>query len=361
MTDAGFPLIEYSAQASPRQRGQAHGENFRAAIGELADIRRSLMIQKNPGLHAARIEQLAAEQWNVTARFDPLLAEELEGIAQGSGLSREALVILNNYTDFRDISVPDQGCSVVYVNRQNPIAAQTWDMHASAKNYVCCIRIDDTDPGGQQVLFSLVGCVGLMGYTARGLAVGVNNINTNGAVPGVLWPVLVRHLLRQRELPAMRRCLESAPVTSGHSYLLADRSQAEFWEVMPDLAERVSQIELPQRGHLFHTNHCLGALAQQREMPADMNSTTRIRYDLLRKKIEAVRTVDEVYQLLNDHENYPKSICSNFQSGAQDPSVTCGGALGDLQTGGVVMWRGDVLYDRNFVRREFDLGTQSRE
>lgn len=355
MIDVGFPVIRYPAGATGRHWGLMHGETFREAIAELAEIRRELMRQKNPGLSPLKIAALASEQWTETLRFDQPLAEELSGIADGAKLPLEELIVLNNYTDFRDIFIPDEGCSVVYVNHDRPIAGQTWDMHRSAKNYACCLHIPAGESQPEQVVFSLVGCVGLMGYSARGLAIEVNNINTSGARAGVVWPVLVRKLLRQTHLAAMRELLLAAPVTSGHTYLLASAKEAEFWEVMPDLAEKVSQIALPERGHLFHTNHCLAPAAKFRELPAAVNSTTHIRFGLLEKKIGNVRTFDDVHALLNDHENYPKSICCNFQTGAQDPAVTCGGAVGDLESGRIRMWRGDAMYDDNFVRHDFEL------
>ena len=285
MIDVGFPIIHYPASSSDRERGLLHGESYRSAIVELATIRRDLMRQKNPGISGSHIATLAAEQWAETVRFDSASADEILGIASGARLPLEDLIVLNNYTDFRDIQVPEQGCSVVYVNRQRPISAQTWDMHASAKNYVCCLQVHAAEPEDQQVIFSLVGCVGLMGYSGRGLAVGVNNINTSGARPGVIWPVLIRKMLRQNSFSALRNQLLTAPVTSGHSYLLASANEAEFWEVMPDLAEMVSRMDPAGRGHLFHTNHCLAPKAKSRETPAAQNSTTHIRFALLERKI----------------------------------------------------------------------------
>ena len=137
--------------------------------------------------------------------------------------------------------------------------------------------------------------------------------------------------------------------------VLAAENGAEMWEVMPGLSERVSWLEPDAYGYIFHTNHCLGVHAQLREMPVSHNSTTHIRYELIEKKIDGVQSFDDVYDLLNDHENYPRAICSNFQTNAQDPSITCGGAVGDLSTGRVVMWRGDEMYDDNFRQHTFQL------
>lgn len=360
-TDCGFPVIEYQRDSSPHQWGAAHGESWREAIRELAAIRTGLMREKNPGLTAGWIGQLAEEQWRITERYAPDLAEELRGIAAGAACTLQDIVVLNNYTDFRDIQVPDQGCSVIYANRgEGRIAGQTWDMHRSAKNYVCCLRVPSARHGGETTLFSLVGCVGLMGFHASGGMVGVNNINTSGARPGVLWPALVRRLLECDSHAEMLGELQTAPVTSGHSYLVVSREQADFWEVMPGLAELVGTLAGAETGHLFHTNHCEGAAARTRELPLALSSTTHVRHELIARKIGAVRDLETAWALLNDHENYPKSICSNFQASAQDPSVTCGGAVGNLDTGELRMWRGDREHDANFVLREFRLADQDR-
>ena len=351
MIDVGFPVIKYERGASPNEWGRLHGETYREAIHELVEIRTGLMREKNSGLTDDAIKQLATEQWEATRKLDQALFDEIQGIAEGANLSIEAIVIVNNYTDFRDIEVADQGCSMVFVNESAPIAGQTWDMHGSAKNYVCVIDVEG--PADRQIVFSLVGCVGMMGYSSSGTMIGVNNINTDGARPGAMWPAIVRKTLQQNSLATMRKELTSSPVTSGHNYLIADQSAGEMWEVMPDLSEKV--LDSTNHSRIFHTNHCLGEQAQLREHKLAHNSTTYERYDLIKKKIDSLTSFEDVYGLLNDHENYPRSICSNFQSDSQDPSVTCGGAIGNLQTGQVKMWRGDELYDDNFVRHQFQL------
>ena len=81
-----------------------------------------------------------------------------------------------------DATGPELGAGVmpiVFANSTHgPVAGQTWDMHSSAKNYVCVLDIDDPKSDRRSIVFSLVGCVGMMGYTSSGTTVGVNNINT---------------------------------------------------------------------------------------------------------------------------------------------------------------------------------------
>lgn len=355
MTDCGFPIIQYAAHQSPIDWGQMHGEQFRGAIQELAEIRTGLMREKNAGLTNEHIGSLALQQWEITEQFDQDLGEELKGICAGADVSIADVVILNNYTDFRDIQVPDQGCSLAYVNSESgPVVGQTWDMHGSAKNYVCCLEVPDEEMG-PTILFSVVGCLGMMGFNSHHGMLGVNNINTDGARAGALWPALVRSVLVETQLNSMTRVLNESPKTSGHNYLIAVNDHAQMWEVAPGLCEMVDEKKPKQLGHMFHTNHCLGQQMKQRETTISQNSTTHIRYDLLSKKIANTKSLDEMFALMNDHEGYPKSICSNFQTNTQDPSITCGGAAGHLKNGKVVMWRGDKLYDDNYVEHSFEM------
>ena len=284
------------------------------------------------------------------------MSDELAGIGEGSNISITDLVILNNYTDFRDIQIENQGCSLAYVNvGEGPIVGQTWDMHGSAKNYVCCIQVPSNESNLSMMLFSVVGCVGMMGFTVGGRMLGVNNINTDGARSGVMWPAIVRKAIQQKSLRSMADCLIDSPKTSGHNYLVAEKDHAEMWEVAPGCHEKVGQKLPGEHGHIFHTNHCLGQQMQQRETTISQNSTTYIRFDLLERKIGRVSNLQEMFDLMNDHENYPKSICSNFQTNSQDPSVTCGGAAGNLESGNIVLWRGDKVYDENYVEHKIKI------
>ena len=51
-----------------------------------------------------------------------------------------------------------------------------------------------------------------------------------------------------------------------------------------------------------------------------------------------------------------KSICSHFESNAQDPSTTCGGALGSFKHNKFRFWRGCKEYDQNYIAYNFKLG-----
>lgn len=350
--DVNFPVIEYATDTDHRENGRSHGEAYREAIHELFHIRKDLMLGRNPGLEP-ELEPLAKAQFEVSRKFDPDLAEELEGIAEGANLSLSDIVIVNNYTDFRDINLPEEGCSTIHIESEKGIfSGQTWDMHASAKKYVCLIK------SPSMVSFSLVGCVGMMGFNTDRAMIGVNNINTKNARAGLIWPLLVRHVLKAKNLKGMQERLIKSPVTSGHSYILSHPDGGEIWEVTPDLSRQTGNLPKGSKGHIFHTNHCLDKDVIEQEVKTGINSTTHIRYEILERRLKEVKDFDGLFQMFQDHENYPKSICSHFESGAQDPSFTCGGGVGDFQSGKVSFWRGCPEHDTNYVQHDFQISSE---
>lgn len=360
MTDLDFPLICYKDGDSPREWGNFHGEEYKIGIRELSEIRWQLMQARNAQLSAERIEAEANIQWETTKEFYPTIWEELDGIREGAGLSVAEIVVLNNYTDFRDIHFQDEGCSTVYVEKSgNVLCGQTWDMHSSAKNYVCVIRVPyrfQTEAGEQEghtYLFSLVGCVGMMGFNPHRCMIGVNNLNGQDAQSGVIWPAMVRAVLQEQTFAGMENVLMQAKVTSGHAYLYASLEAAKMVELFPTAKVVNAEHESGSDTVMFHTNHCLAEETRALESASGVASTTTERYILIEKKIPKVKKLEDLYKLLTDHENEPKSICSHFESGAQDPSFTCGGGIADLKTGNLRFWRGCPEKDANY--REFEL------
>ncbi len=355
ITNCQFPYIKYQSGKSSTEWGISHGEEFRIAIKELADIRRGLMLAKNPAL-AKKLDELALEQLAFSRKFAPHITDEIEGIAKGSNLTVTDLVILNNYTDFRDITLPEEGCSTVHIQTPSEVlSGQTWDMHRSAKNYMCLVHVPAGNDHLAQLVLTLVGCVGLMGVNTYNGLIGVNNINTINAKTGLIWPLLVRKTLEGRNLGEMRSTLLNAPVTSGHNYIISTPEGGEHLEITPSVSEKVSALAHGQVGGIFHTNHCMGSEIQKIEDKSSMSSTTFNRYNLLSKKTYKVTDLEDFKNLLTDHDEFPKSICSHFENGAQDPSFTCGGGVSDLIRGKHIFWRGCPAHDQDYKEYEFEL------
>lgn len=338
--EAGIPVLDLGAGDYPalgRRHAAAWGERAVALYG----IRWALTRQRAHTADPARLQALAEAHLPVLAAFDAGLHAELCALASEAGLAPWQAVILNHYTDFRDIPADTEGCSVVYAPLPDgPVAAQTWDMHGTAEPFVGLLRLTPPD-GPPAVLFTIAGCHGMCGLNAAGVGICINNLTPTDARVGVVWPALVRRMLRETTAAAALEVLHGARLGSGHNYLVADPTAVYNVETTGRQYRLThSDRTLPY----WHTNHYRHPDLLPLEATLSKASTTRERFAVLNQAFEAAppQSIAEVWRLLGSHEGHPRSICSHVAAGGGDPSAskTCGGVVLDLARRRVLAHRG---------------------
>lgn len=323
-------------QGAPKERGEQHGEAFRAEIQELAKIRKELLRGFLKSFSKEKIEKLANEQSDVLKKY-PHFYEEFMGISDSSKVSPEDLMILNNYTDMRDFGGDERhndGCSSFSVaGKGEYICGQTWDMHASAEPYMLHLSIpkSDKNPVAVEVL-TVKGCLALAGANQFGVSVLINNLNCNETRVGLMWPALVRGILLQNSVHNAKRYLEYNLPSSGHNYLISDPKESVSIETTGKRTEVTHQFE--GTGIAIHTNHYISSL-KNIENTKKVSATSHARYEALDKYMKTVLSSGAVFNLekattdLLTHGNNP-TLCV---AASEDPhaSATCGGIVFDLK------------------------------
>jgi isopenicillin-N N-acyltransferase-like protein len=320
------------------QRGWIHGETFRAEINEIAEIRLGLTLGNGFESEGAALDSAAAHL-PVLEAFDADLYAELLGIAAGAHCDPSLIVILNQYTDLRDLvrhpqapeSANDEGCSVVHMSVDGEVLlAQTWDMHGSSIPYVVMLHIPayegSAGPVPEVWLLSIVGCLGMAGMNASGVAIAINNLRSLDANIGVVWSALVRKALAERTAAGARDVIMAAPIGAGHHYVVADKSSVFGIETSGDRREVIyAGNGLPY----VHTNHCLSPNVAGCSWVIP-GSTTWERYDALSASLKEDAPTDArgLWRQLGSHVGYPRSVCSHLAT-EEEPhkSATCAGIL----------------------------------
>ncbi len=328
--------------ASSEARGVAHGRAFAGEIAALAELR--LYLARTIGAFESdeAVLEVAAEHLSVLEAFDADLHAELMGIAEGSGVDAARLVVLNHYTDLRDLGPafagrgvapgpePD-GCTALWARTPSgAVLAQTWDMHASAMPFVMMLEVPEGPAGPRAWTLSLTGCLGMAGMNAEGLGVTINNLRSTDARVGVLWPALVRALLGETSRTKAREVLARAPVGSGHHYLLADPEGA----VGVETSGRVQRVVFDGReGTFHHTNHCLAPGVAEVTSVAE-SSTTHDRYARMEAALQRGAPEDRevVWRMLSSTEGWPRSVCTYLATPqAPHAMATCATLVMDLE------------------------------
>ena len=337
----------------PKARGLHHGRAFAREIAEIASIRSELAQAQGLFRSDDELMAVAALHLPVLRAFDVDLHDELVGIAEGAGLAPERLVVLNHYTDLKDldprvalgasaVDAPadarvrphDEDCSAIVASSpEGALLAQTWDMHGSAEPYVALLHVPETVDSDGRIrpeawLLTITGCLGMAGMNAAGLGITINNLKSQDARVGLVWPALVRRVLAERDAVSARDVVLAAPLGSGHHYLVADAERAFGIETSGRLAEVWAEADLTRAAAGFHhENHCLG-VEVAKVSSIGPTSTTLERHAWIEASLKGrpVEGLSDLWERLGSHEGHPRGVCTHLASPSSPHAMkTCAG------------------------------------
>lgn len=297
-------------EGGARDRGERHGrllaDEIHARLEPLAEARRA------PGVHK-RLELL---HHNARAAFPELVAE-IEGIADGAGVSVDDIFVLNA---FEAVDAPF-GCTAVAVPRARggAVVAQNWDAPPEEAPFLRILLHMEPD-GTQTVMFASAGGLGWAGISSTGVALLSTDLTCRaGPLAGVPSQFLRRHLLRQPDTEACTRILRAQEFPGGRTYVLGDAAgRAVIAEIAPGQPAAVHELASPD----VRTNHASDAAIAAAE---DVDERGRV-YPYSRQRHErAVRLLGQldngrIRELLTDHDGAPMSVCRH--PGGAEASVT---------------------------------------
>ena len=302
------------------EMGKAHGKRYHDEIHMFTEDRVGLSSDENwTGRNLSRDAVIALAEACVAEHqaYAPDIMDELQGMADATGLSLAELVVNNGFTDFIDVvygvgditkaktpaNVSDNCTAFLVPNSRadsgEGFYGQTWDMHATATPYVILIHgKPENDP--EFLTFTITGCVGMIGMNSEGIAVGINNLMSTDGQVGVTWPFVIRKILQQNNLDDALACITDAKLVGAHNYMLMDKHGNGYnVEAMSTSVE----VEKLDEGVLAHTNHCLVQknleVARERPVASQQSSENRLSraYELLEN---GDVTVDDLIALTRD-------------------------------------------------------------
>lgn len=191
-------------------------------------------------------------------RFSENLYDEMLALASAAGLTPAEAVTVGGFTDLVDVvrsrlgQAPEEHNCTGIINPKTGVFAQTWDMHASAGEFVIMLKIDPLI-GPDAFVQTTAGCLGQIGMNEAGIAVGINNLTSWGK-PGVTWPFVVRKALEQTVFDDAVMVVLDADLAGGHNYfLMGPDGDGAIIEAMP----RNKRITRSNGSPLVHANNCL--------------------------------------------------------------------------------------------------------
>jgi hypothetical protein len=197
---------------NPRERGRQYGEKFQGAIGEFVDRQIYDAFAGEPAVKEAML-RYAGKCLKPIKELSPIVLDEMEGMAEGSGRKLEELVLLSLHEElYHRGAIPSvDHCHVVAAGPPATIAdayvGQTWDWMASV--YGLSSMLLWKRPEGPSLLaYSYPGLWVGAGLNSAGIAhcwtSAFNDKDKNpGPRVGVPSYAMIAHLLYQETLEAV--------------------------------------------------------------------------------------------------------------------------------------------------------------
>lgn len=264
--------------------GRGHGEACAEMIRRYAGVRIDLTASE--GWSGADVDRdlilgCADETLEHHEMFSEGLYREMLAMAEAAGITPQEAVAVGGFTDLVDVvrarfEIAEEHNCTGMVSPPLGVLAQTWDMHASAGEFVLMLKLDPLS-GPAAFVQTTAGCLGQIGMNEAGIAVGINNLTAVGK-PGVTWPFVVRRVLEQTKFDDAVDVVLDADLAGGHNFfLMGPDGDAAIVEAMPH-HKRVTRAS---GSTLVHANNCLFPETQAGEGKRDPllveNSNERLR------------------------------------------------------------------------------------
>jgi isopenicillin-N N-acyltransferase-like protein len=328
MSYTPYVLPRIELRGTPFEIGKKFGELERVRIHLHLFNQKNLMTR----LHPQEPDWWKREVYAYLPPYEelaPHFVEEMRGLARGTDLSFEEILLLNVRDEVINTFKPiiadtctSFGCSGQVTLSGEPILGQTKDTGGISRDlFVVTAMYQKNRPDLLQMPYA--GELGVFGLSSSGMSAFGNSIYVRGRARGKIpWSLFRRLVLEADSVAQVIDLVEEHGITAAGNLTIGDRTG------------RVIAIENTDHGHgivdqtngiLVHANHInTPALQQFEDYPEPEKSGSLQRQARLRELLEVERgrlTAPLAMRCLMDHANYPRSICRH-PSSPDDMSTT---------------------------------------
>ncbi len=303
------PVTFTSSVLPPRERGIELGERFRSDIGTTVAAYRRLFAVRAGG--PFDVDLWAERAWDSITRVAPEHADEIAGIAEGSGRPVREIAAINARTEILVAANPTgvTECSSVISAPPDgpPFAVQTWDWYDAMTDGWFHWRFEHPD-GRVVETVTEYGMLAKIGVNAEGVGVMLNMLHhANDAervAEGTIgYPV---HLLSRRILDEATSLDDAAkivqePTSASSSLTVLDRTGAgATFELFPGGPGRLDTRD----GLLVRTNSFVSPEGRDGCLAATISTSSATRLDKLETAFAdgPPATPQDVLDAMTDHE-----------------------------------------------------------
>lgn len=307
---------EVTIQGAPYERGLQYGKACPQEIAvsiqsytDLLALRRKITWQQ--------AKKLALKYLPAIQACDPAYVEEMQGIADGAGVTFADILVLNARSELLHTTVPadpEDGMECTAFSAVAPatkddvvLAGQTWDFSLAQRAAVIALRIKGEGDRPTILMFPEAGMIGGKGCNAAGLSLTLNALRTPEHNFGLPVHIRMRRILEQTYLAAAYEAAVAGEMPCAANLMMAHKDGVS---IDVELDPQWVDVLLPEGGVLAHSNHFIGPkLSQMR--PNAKGGGTYVRLQRARQLLcgRNYLTLADFEAACRDHKGWPSSIC----------------------------------------------------
>lgn len=308
------PLVY--VKGTHREIGRQIGEAFPDRVRHSIENARTLIEQTRDQLQLTwGAAQIQAQKYTPFAQERyPQYIEELQGIAEGAGVSPEDLAVVNALEAVTMDALHLTKCTSIAVNQ-----SRSADGHVLIGHNEDWLPEDEPDvfiihaePHNEPSFLAMTygGLLPNIGFNAHGICQCCDSVYPNDYRIGLPRVIASRAVLAAKTIDQAIRAMILPLRAAGYNHLLAHES-GELYNI--EVSARHFSVIYAENGMICHTNHYLAPNMQTIESEPDELVSTRIRYfralRLLREK--SLHDRASLQAILSDHVNFPDAICNH--------------------------------------------------
>jgi len=314
-TKTAITLVK--VKGSHREIGQQIGEACIQSIHRMLDVyRQSFSIAYDEIRLTWEDARLQADKYYPFAQeHTPQYVEELDGMAEGAGVSFDDLMVLNCMEAITSDAL-HLGCTSIAVAAERSENGhvlvghnEDWLPEDEENVYLIQARPDD-EPAFLGITYG--GLLPNIGFNAAGLAQCCDSVYPNDVRVGIPRIFVSRAVLGASQLSKAIRAALMRQRAAGYNHLIAD-SNGELYSIEVSAHHFATIYGID--GTMVHTNHYQTQRMKPYEDKTEDLISSRIRTNRANRLLTHARlhTVESLKAVLSDHVNHPYSICSHTE------------------------------------------------
>ena len=309
-----YRVLEVSGSAS--ERGYKYGSYHAALIRRLLNSHYDFY---SAYLSTSRDEALkwASKYVPPTREYSEEVAKELEGMAEGSGLKLEEIMLIAAFNEVfypklaracTSFAVRDGATSdgLSYVGQNNDEGIDPW-LNGDCTTLT---RFNHKD-APNALIYSDAGAPAMMGINSAGLSVCLNALGFDEPKLGVPMLCVVRELFNQKNIDEAVGAIERANRAFALNIVMGSPEGIANVETNPFKVETTRADDV-----LYHANHYLWCPVEgfSQAKSAEYLKNSAFRCERMKALIETNKgklDLSLLESILRDHENRPNTICAH--------------------------------------------------